>query len=146
MSEIGASERMAMVSGVDVDALAAKVRSCHFVSDLAAGGPGSPATYLPGRRLAGIAVDETRVRIQVRSCWAAPAHVVIAEIRAAVRPLVGNRMIDITIADIDDPPGGWPSNQEHPLATQTSPRTSGAVPDAPQTEVGGPRVGPPPSS
>jgi len=132
---------MAVVDGVDVDVLAALVRSCQSVSDLAAGGPGSPASYLPGRRLAGIAVDETRVRIQVRSRWAAPAHVVDAEIRAAVRPLVGDRMIDITIADIDDPPG-WPSNEEPPMATGMSPGPASGVPDLRHAEVGAPGAGP----
>jgi hypothetical protein len=109
VSDIGARERAEMISGVDVDAVAAIVRSCHFVSDLAAGGPGGPATYLPGRRLDGIAVGDTCVRIQVRTCWAAPAQAVVGEIRAAARAFIGDRTIDVTIADVDDPPAGWPS-------------------------------------
>jgi len=125
VSEIGAGARPAVVSGVDVDAVAEAVRSCHFVSDLAAGGPGSPATYLPGRRLAGVAVDETRVRIQVRSCWAAPLQAVIEEIRAAVAPLAGGRTIDITIGDVDDPPGGRPWNAEPRFATPVGPPPAG---------------------
>jgi len=112
VSEIGGRERAVLVSGIDVDALAATVRSCHFVSDLAAGGPGSAATYLPGRRLAGIGVDEDRVRILVRSCWGAPADVVVSEVRAAARPLVGSRSIDVTIADVDEPPGVPPVGSE----------------------------------
>jgi hypothetical protein len=146
VSEIDAIRRMAVVSGVDVDALAATVRSCHFVSDLAEGGPGSPATYLPGRRLAGVAVNETRVRLEIRSRWAAPAHAVAAEIRAAVRPLIGNQTIDVTIGDIDDPPSGWPSKGEHPSAGQPPPHTTGAVADPRRPEACAPRVGPSPAS
>ena len=144
MSEVGTDARAAVMYGVDVDALAATVRSCHLVSDLAAGRPGSPATYLPGRRLIGIAVYETRVRIQVRSSWAAPAHVVAAEIDAAVRPMIGDRTIELTIADIDAPPGGWPSTEGQPAPKQTPPPTAGAVPDPPDPAVGAHRVDPPP--
>jgi len=146
VNEVGAGGRAAVVSGVDVDAVAATVRSCHFVSDLAAGGPGSPATYLPGRRLSGIAVDEARVRIQVRSCWAAPAHLVVAEIEAAVRPLVGDRMIELTIADIEDPPRGWPSSEGEQSPTQTLPPSSSTVPDPRDPAAVAPRVGPPTAS
>jgi len=114
-----------VVNGVDVDAVAEAVRSCHFVSDLAPGGPGSPATYLPGRRVAGVAVDETRVRIEVRSCWAAPVHGVVEEVRAAVAPLVGGRTIDITIGDVDDPLDARPSNADPRFATPVAPRPAG---------------------
>lgn len=146
MTGIGADERPAIVNGVDVDTLAATVRSCHFVSDLAAGGPGSPATYLPGRRVAGIAVDDERVRIQVRSCWAAPADVVATEIRASVRPLVGDRRIDITIADIDDPPGAWPSSGDVPRPTHKGRATSSPRLEPRGSDVAPPRIDLPPAS
>jgi hypothetical protein len=134
-----------MVSGVDVDALVAVVCSCHFVSDLAEGGPGSAATYLPGRRVTGIAVDDTRVRIQVRSCWGAPAHVVVEEIRAAARSLVGDRIIDVIIADVEDPPGGWPPSHEDASPPQTPPLSASPTPTPRPPEAGAPPAGPPPA-
>ena len=94
----------AVVDGVDIDALAAAVRSCHAVVDLAEGEPGSAATYLPGRRVPGLAVADTRVTVQVRSRWGAPVGEVAAQIRAAAEPLIGRRTLDVVVADIDDPP------------------------------------------
>lgn len=121
MTEGDAARGTAMVGDVDVDAVAEAVRSCAGVSDLAPGLPGSVATYLPGRRVVGIAVDEERVRIQVRMQWAASAPEVGARIRAAVRPHVGHRTIDIFVADVDDPPrrqrvhtGPPPRSRPHP--------------------------------
>ena len=105
MNGSGAGGSTAIVSGVDVDALAAAVRSCPAVVDLAAGELGSAATYLPGRRIVGLGVDDARVTIQIRSRWGASAGDVAEQIRAAVSGLVGARPIDIVIADIEVPPG-----------------------------------------
>jgi hypothetical protein len=136
-----------VVYGVDVDALAATVRACHSVSDLAAGRPGSPATYLPGRRVVGIAVYETQVRIQVRSCWGTPMGVVAAEVEAAARPLVGDRTVEVIIADIDDPPD-WPSSGD-PRAPRPTRRPAvpdePAAPEPPNRVFGAPGVGHPPA-
>ena len=59
-----------LVDGVDVDAVAAAVRRCPGVEDLAVGALGSAASYLPGRTVPGIAVTADRVTIQVRARWA----------------------------------------------------------------------------
>jgi hypothetical protein len=137
-----------VVYGVDVDALAATVRACHAVSDLAAGRPGSPATYLAGRRVVGIAVYETEVRIQVRSRWGTPMQEVAAEVENAARPLVGDRTIEVIIADIEDPPG-WPLSGDRPAPKHTS-RPAGpdapAAPAPPDRVIGAPGVGHPPAN
>jgi hypothetical protein len=81
------------------------------------GGPfGEVATYLPGRTVQGVAVDDSRIRVQVRSAWGVPAADVAAMITAALAPLAGPRPVDVTIADIDDPP-----------AAQAAGVTAGAV-------------------
>jgi hypothetical protein len=137
-----------VVYGVDVDALAATVRACDSVSDLAAGRPGSPATYLPGRRVVGIAIYETEVRIQVRSRWGTPMQEVAAEVESAVRPLTGDRTIEVIIADIEDPPD-WPSGDDRPAPTNRSrplaPDAPGA-PEPPDPVFGAPGVGRPPAN
>lgn len=145
MTEVDAGRRGAVVYGVDVDAVAATVRACRFVADLAAGRPGSPATYLPGRRVIGIAVYETQVRIQVRSCWGTPMQVVAAEVESAVRPLIGDRAVEVTIADIADPPG-WPSGGDRPAPKHPSPMAAPDAPTAPEPPdpvFGAPGVGHP---
>jgi hypothetical protein len=94
----------AIVYGVDVDAVAAAVRACAGVSELYGGRYGEVATYLPGRVLRGVVVGEGRVRVQVRSAWGIEAPALAAAITAALVPLSGDRPVDVTIADIDDPP------------------------------------------
>jgi hypothetical protein len=106
-----------LVDGVDVDAIAAAVRACPGVEDLAAGLVGSVASYLPGRTVPGIAVAGDHVTIQVRGRWAVPASQVGTQVRSAVGGLVGPRRVDIVIADIADPSGTDPSM----AATVTAP-------------------------
>lgn len=94
-----------LVDGVDVDAVAAAVRRCPGVEDLAVGALGSAASYLPGRTVPGIAVTADRVTIQVRARWAVTTAELATQVRAAVRGLIGPRRLDIVIADIGDPGG-----------------------------------------
>ena len=56
-----------------------------------------------------MAVDDSRIRVQVRSRWGVPATDVAALITAALAPLAGPRPVDVAIADIDDPPVDLPA-------------------------------------
>ncbi len=94
-----------LVDGVDVDAVAQATRGCPGVEDLHGGFPGEVATYLPGRRLAGVRVGSRTVEVQVRAAWNTPLRQIAAGIRSAVAPLAGGRAVDVTIADLGDPPG-----------------------------------------
>lgn len=93
-----------LVDGADADVVAAIVLSCPGVSALDGGPFGEVATYLPGRTVPGVTVDDSRIRVQVRSAWGVPAADVAALITAALAPLAGPRPVDVAIADIDDPP------------------------------------------
>jgi hypothetical protein len=93
----------------EVDAVAAVVRGCAGVSALDGGRFGEIASYLPGRVVPGVAVDEDRIRVQVRSAWGVPAAELAALITVALAPLAGPRPVDVTIADIDDPPPAAPA-------------------------------------
>ncbi|MGI9009422.1 MAG: hypothetical protein ACR2FU_25070 [Streptosporangiaceae bacterium] len=92
----------AATDGVDVDAVAETVRRCPGVSGLDGGRFGEVATYLPGRRVAGVVATADRVTVQVRSRWGIPAAGLAAQIRAALAPVTG-RPVNVVIADIDDP-------------------------------------------
>jgi hypothetical protein len=94
----------AVVDGVDVDAVAAQVRGCDGVSGLDGGPYHEVATYLPGRTIDGVSVAGGRVQVQVRSRWGVEAPLLAALIKITLAPLVGSRPVDVTIADIDDPP------------------------------------------
>lgn len=93
----------AIVEGVDVDALAAAVRSCPAVDDLDGGPLGTVATYLPGRRVPGIRIGADRASIQVRGKWDVPIRELAGQVLAAVAPLTGGRTIDILVADVAEP-------------------------------------------
>ena len=99
----GVGER-AVVDGVDVDAVAAEVRECDGVSGLDGGPYHEVATYLPGRTVDGVSVADGRVQVQVRSRWGVEAPLLATLIQITLAPLVGSRPVDVTIADIDDPP------------------------------------------
>ena len=45
-----------VVDGVDLDAVAAAVRSCPAIDDLSSGPWGGVVSYLPGRQVAGVRV------------------------------------------------------------------------------------------
>ncbi len=94
----------AVVNGVNVDAVAAAVRQCDGVSGLDGGPYHEVATYLPGRTVDGVSVDAGRVQVQVRSRWGVEAPLLATLIQITLAPLVGSRPVDVTIADVDDPP------------------------------------------
>jgi hypothetical protein len=95
----------AVIDGVNVDAAAAAVLGCAGVAGLDGGRFGEATSYLPGRKVPGVVVSGGRVRVQVRSRWAAPAPDLAAQITEVLAPLTGRRPVDVMIADIDDPPG-----------------------------------------
>ncbi|MBW6439801.1 hypothetical protein KZ829_39355 [Actinoplanes hulinensis] len=94
----------ALIDGVDADAVASATRGCPDVEDLCGDPLGDIVTYLPGRRLPGVRIDREAVLVQVRSRWNVPAATVAHEIRGAVAGLAPGRRIDVTIADVSDPP------------------------------------------
>lgn len=118
----------AVIDGVNVDAVALAVQQCPGVSSLEGGRFGEVATYLPGRRLTGVAVGGGRVTVQIRSRWGIPAADLAAQIRAVLAPLTGHP-IDVVIADIDDPDtaAGWPAPV--PGRAAEVPGTGAAPPD-----------------
>jgi hypothetical protein len=100
----------AIVDGINVDAVARAVRAVPGVSDLAGGRFGDATSYLPGRRLTGVAVRDDAVRISVRARWGVAASDLLGRITLALRHIVPDRRIDVVIAEIDNPP--WLAGQE----------------------------------
>ena len=76
---------------------------------------------LAGRTVQGVAVDDNRIRVQVRSEWGVPAADVAALITTALAPLAGPRPVDVAIADIDDPPAAKPAKPAEVAAGAVSP-------------------------
>ena len=97
-----------LIDGIDVDAVAAAVRSCLDVIDLDGGPLDTVASYLPGRRVPGVRVTGDRVTLQLRSRWGVPIPQVGQQVRAAVTPLIPDRRLEIVVSDIADPPEAQP--------------------------------------
>ncbi|MEO6956549.1 MAG: hypothetical protein ABI137_07390 [Antricoccus sp.] len=100
------------MDGVDLDAVAAAVRSCPGVDDLD-GGPinAQLATYLPGRKIDGLKLTADTLTVQIRSMWDIPVTEVGAQIRLAVVHLVDARQVEIVVADLSPAPGYEPQPQ-----------------------------------
>src|SRR6476620_10265325 len=89
------------IAGVDVDAVAAAVRTVPGVSELGSSSPGAVATYLPGRRVLGIRVEPELLTLEVKAHWGVSADQLFSSIRRAVSPLADGRRIHIVITDIE---------------------------------------------
>ena len=121
LSEPGSEAAPALTGGVDVDAVAEVVRGCPGVAGLDGGRFGEVASYLPGRTVPGVVVSGGRVLVQVRSRWGVPAPALATAITRALRPVTGDRPVDVVIGDIDDPPGAPGANPPPPPARGTRP-------------------------
>jgi hypothetical protein len=95
---------VAGVDGINVDAVAAAVQACPGVSGLDGGRFGDVTSYLPGRRVPGVAVRTDSVTVQVRSRWGVSAPDLLSQITAVLTPLIGARRVEVVVADIDEPP------------------------------------------
>ena len=98
-----AGTTVAMIDGIDVDAVAVAVRACPAVSGLYGGRGDAIASYLPGRRVPGVEVANGEVTVHVRSRWAIPAAELLSQVAAGLRPVIGSRPFQVVVEDIDDP-------------------------------------------
>jgi len=125
----------AIVDGINVDAVASAVRAVPGVSDLAGGRFGDATSYVPGRRLTGVAVRDDAVRISVRARWGVAASDLLGHITLALRQIVSDRRIEVVVAEIDNPP--WLAGQD-PVALPAgsdSPVLAGAHTPPPETHA-----------
>ena len=142
----------AVIDGVDLDAVAAAVRSCPAIDDLSPGPWGGVVSYLPGRQLAGVRVASDHVLISVRGRWGVPVAEMARQVRTAVAGLVGPRRVDLEVADLagapgDAPAGGpreevssWPTTSPGggPGASSSAPITPTVVATPPRSPLASP--------
>lgn len=111
----GVPDSVAVVDGVDLDAVAVAVRACPAVDDLfSEPGRDSITTYLPGRRISGLRVDALAVTVAVRGLWGVPAREIASQIRAAASPYAAGRRVDVVLADLTPAPGYEPEPEPEP--------------------------------
>lgn len=92
----------ALVDGVDVDAVARAVRACTGVAELYSGRFGEIGSYLPGRRVGGVQVDDTSVTVHIRARWGYSTRDLLAQTSAVTVALRNGRRLDLVVDDIDD--------------------------------------------
>ncbi|WP_308259192.1 hypothetical protein [Pseudonocardia sp. H11422] len=106
------SQRLAPDRGPDLAEQVAAVVTAHpAVARLDAGAFGAVATYLPGRRLAGVRIGEVGepVELGVVLYLDRPFPEVVRLLRREVAALCGGAPVDITVTDVDttgSPAGG----------------------------------------
>ena len=154
-------QAQAIIDGVDLDAVAAAVRSCPAIDDLSPGPWGGVVSYLPGRQVAGLRVASDHVLISVRGRWGVPVAEMARQVRAAVAGLVGPRRVDLEVADLAGVPGeapagspgeevnSWPTSSPggRPGASSSAPITPTVVATPPNSPLASPPMnGAPPGS
>lgn len=103
-----------MTESPPAERAAAAALAVPGVSALHGGEFGAVATYLPGRRVTGIRIDDDHCAVHVTVRYPADLFATAARVRDAVRPIVGVP-VDVTIEDLDgaddpatDPPAPLP--------------------------------------
>lgn len=84
----------------DVDAIAAAALACPAVAGLHEGGTRAVATYLPGRRVVGVRVEDRRVLVSVVLAPGSSVRSLDAQVRSALASHVEGREIDVHVADV----------------------------------------------
>ena len=85
-----------------VDAIAAAVTSVEGVADLHGGMFGEAATYLPGRRVAGIRVEEHGTEVHVVLLFGYPVRPTAEAVRDAVAAVTPGP-VHVTVEDVVRP-------------------------------------------
>ncbi len=89
---------------VDAERVGTVVEAVPTVARLSGGSLGAEvATYLPGKRVLGVKVDDEAVTVHVVARWPSVLPDVANDIRKAVVPLVGTRRVEVSIDDLDVP-------------------------------------------
>lgn len=101
------SRRMPAFPPADVDAIAAAALECAAVAGLHEGGDRAVATYLPGRRVVGVRVEDQRVLVSVVLASGSSVRMLESEMRSRVAPHVRGRQVDLHVADVQ-------TGREHP--------------------------------
>lgn len=86
------------------DQVAAAVTGCSGVVSLSSGGFHPVATYLPGRQVTGVHIDDRRIQVAVVGVLGMPIPVLAAQVRAALVPFAGNRVVDVDVVDVQAVP------------------------------------------
>jgi len=91
---------MPALTTADVDTIAAAMMACPAVAGLHEGGTRAVATYLPGRRVVGVRVEDQRVLVSVVLASGSSVPMLEAQVRSKLAPHVRGRKVDVHVADV----------------------------------------------
>ena len=91
---------MPALAAADVDAIAAAIMACPAVAGLHEGGNLAVATYLPGRRVVGVRVEDQRVLVSVVLGSGSSVRMLESQVRSRLARHVRGRRVDVHIADV----------------------------------------------
>lgn len=87
----------------DADTVAGIARAVPGVADLHPGMFGEVATYLPGRRVAGVRIEADRAEVHITVFDDVPVRATAAAVRAAVSAALPDHAVDVTVEDLASP-------------------------------------------
>lgn len=129
-SPLGSSAFGADAAGGQIelaDQLAEITRAVPGVADLHGGVFGEVATYLPGRQVAGVRIEDDHVEIHVSVFWNEPVRATAEQVSARVEEVVG-RPVNVTVDDVVHRSGGFSSPDLSNSGTPSTSRTSKELP------------------
>ena len=105
----------------DPDSIVTAVLDCSTVAGLSGGAAGEIATYLPGRRVAGLRIDATRITVHVVGRYGPTMTEISNQVTRAVTPLGAGRQVGVVIEDLQvedrgSSPTAAPPDPHRPLA------------------------------
>lgn len=130
--------------GPDAEAIAEAVRALPSVAALGGGTVAEAATFLPGRRVAGVRIGETSVEVHVTARYGVPLHDLAESVRAAAALHAGGLPVDVSIDDLEVPGTDQPDEPVGELTESTGPPVSPPAVVAETSPTGAPAVPPAP--
>lgn len=88
----------------DPDVIAAAVAACPDVVALSGGTLGEVATYLPGRRVAGVRIAEDAIEVHVLARYGPTVAEIADQVRRAVHRVAGSLPVSVGVDDLVEVP------------------------------------------
>jgi len=98
-----ASQVSAGESGSEPERIRVAVLACPDVADLSAGAFGEIRSYLPGRSVPGVRVDDDAVEVHIVARLGPPLQAIAAQIDDALAPILAGRELRVTVEDVTIP-------------------------------------------
>ena len=84
----------------DADRIRTAVLACPDVADLSAGPFGEVASYLPGRTISGVRIDDDHVEVHIVARFGQPLRTVADRIGDSLQGLLKGRPLSVAVDDI----------------------------------------------